>query len=683
MGLRGIAPTPVNSKKRCIQNNRSAKTRLELSSVAFTKTAAAAASSTGTISTRQVVLFSLFLFIGTFQMVDINNRIIIPFNNNSNNNIVENGQHNPLYQQPQSQQANRTATGDIPEVSWEEKGDNTDDDQIDQSLTISPRPVQPKLVFHMIWTETATTMASKPESSSKYGAGTETTTTTTTTTNNSSSKSMPAYYYYTPQMALETICYHHRPRYHHQREKSTAAADSSLPRFLLVTINVYVIGQDLDEIERRMVDELNNTNTNNNNNTLGCKVLVHDLSSLLKPSSTTSTTNSGGSGGWTTFFHDTPLQELAQTQQRLFVENKRQQQQLQHQQDGNKNKKIQMNIQNFKELFRVVTLWKHGGIFVEPDVAWVKPISSFLLSWERSMSSTSTESSSSSSPSSSSYYTYRNTLANTGRSITTGFSSFRPKHPFLTAVMAELTKKRMDTNYDGPYVVQRMVSQIAMDWTDKCPPANIQNGTRTDSIHAVGSDADVDANGSNNDDCLTVLPRYTYYPVSEQRCQMLFEPAIELTEQKVFGNPDLYAVRYFGSKHSGRMMHENSTLYKIYKKGCVLCNLSKSNLTAIQSDARPRFNLLQLAEMNAAANISSMMATTMPAGPTPHTQPQTSLVQWTNLTTMSFFSGRFYSGYRNQMQVKRVMSRLVFEIYCCFFSFDSLFNAFRILFHTL
>jgi hypothetical protein len=157
---------------------------------------------------------------------------------------------------------------------------------------------------------------------------------------------------------------------------------------------------------------------------------------------------------------------------------------------------------------------------------------------------------------------------------------------------------------------------------------------------------------------------------------MLFEHATELTERKIFNNPGgtVFAVHYYSSVNAQQVMHPNSTLYQIYHDSCIICNLpttssdsatasasTSASVAVTDTTADLPYTLLQLAEENAAAtgkpDINTTSATTSTSGldlwsnQTSTYAPQTSLVQWTNLTSMSFYGGALKSGYRNQMQV--------------------------------
>jgi hypothetical protein len=317
-----------------------------------------------------------------------------------------------------------------------------------------------------------------------------------------------------------------------------------------VIINMYII--DGVTIDPRLVSSLNGA---------GCNVVVQTLPTP-----------------WVRYFIGTPLEEFTRQNQVLL-------------QDG------PYFYSHLTDLFRLAVLWKHGGWFVDGDVAWIRPITT-----TRTTSSTTTSTTKSSS-SKIVVSMFRNAVADEGRVINNAVSTFDNRHPFLLDVMDHVTHHYNVTLYTT--IIQSLTS-TAMSWMNS--NSSSSNNKRTCS--STGSSSGTSGGGDDDDDdgCLTVLPRSTFFPFSSGwRCRLLFLEATELTDRKIFPRPHdtddhdgdhdgdhddgtsvaPYAVHYFSSINKSRMMHPNSTLYKVYQRGCIVCNLPTTQVSTVVKETTP------------------------------------------------------------------------------------------------
>mmetsp|Transcript_37679 Transcript_37679/g.91654 ORF Transcript_37679/g.91654 Transcript_37679/m.91654 type:complete len:622 (+) Transcript_37679:482-2347(+) len=367
---------------------------------------------------------------------------------------------------------------------------------------------------------------------------------------------------YTPQMALETICFHHHQHRHH-RHRHRIKADAGR-----IQINLFVM--DTVHVDGRLIDQLNQQG--------GCNVKIQVLP---RP--------------WTAYFEDTPLRNFTSTHSDLI-------------------ERGPYFYSHLTDLFRLGVLWKHGGWFVDSDVAWVRPVvivNNARKEKENGGNFGSSGTTTAVKRSSGSKSIFKNALADEGPVYNNCISTFTKHHPFLMSVADHIQKNYNSTHYIT--CIQSLTSATKA-WTNKCHPTTMTPTTMTGSnikLQGQGDGNDDDADDDDGD-CVTILHRTTFFPIgSPKRCRLLFERSTPTIDHKIFGNDERrsneiaeynnnnnasvadsnnttgvirtriqkpqrqlpYAVHYFGSKNLHKMMHPNSTLYKVYRKGCIICNL--------------------------------------------------------------------------------------------------------------
>ena len=221
---------------------------------------------------------------------------------------------------------------------------------------------------------------------------------------------------------------------------------------------------------------------------------------------------------------------------------------------------------HFTDLFRLTVLWRHGGFFVDSDLCWTRPVVDAADDDPLQHPTT----------------TFKNSVADSGRHVVNAISSFEPNHPYLVEVMKDLQSKYNPKNYIS---IIQSVSDVAKSWPNQnCPVSSSALSSSLSSSTAAAEGT----SSSSSSSCVTILPRHTYYPLSEYRCRMLFDPATELSNKKVYNNPKghVYAVHYYSSVNAKLRMHPNSTLYNIYKSNCILCNLPTSEDSLASTNTR-------------------------------------------------------------------------------------------------